>query len=104
MPYPSTDKTISDDNWSDLRKFKEFPDLNYDRLYKYRTKRLRAEMRKADLAALVMVNPVSLRYAVNYSTYSLFQSRIPSTYLFMSQEGPTIIYGAYANNSTLIDR
>ena len=46
-------------------------------------------MRKADLAALVMVNPVSLRYAANYSTYSLFQSRIPSTYLFMSQEGPT---------------
>ncbi len=104
MPYPSPDKTISDDNWSDLRKFKEFPDLNYDRLYKYRTKRLRAEMRKADLAALVMVNPVSLRYAANYSTYSLFQSRIPSTYLFMSQEGPTIIYGAYANNSTLIDK
>ena len=56
-----------------------------------------------DVAVLVMVNPVSLRYAIDYSSYALFQSRIPSTYLFLSQEGPTVIHGAYAD-SPLIDR
>ena len=100
---PSTDALVMQDNWSDLRRFRPLPQIDRDRLYRYRTERLREQMRLADIAALVMVNPVSLRYAVDYSTYALFQSRIPSTYLFMAQEGPTVIHGAYAD-SPLVDR
>lgn len=91
------------DGWSDLRQFRALPDINHQRLLQYRTDRLRAEMRAADVAALVMVNPISLRYAVDYSSYALFQSRIPSTYLFMAADGPTVIHGAYGD-SPLIDR
>ncbi|MEM7215571.1 MAG: Xaa-Pro peptidase family protein [Pseudomonadota bacterium] len=97
------DALVMQDNWSDLRQFRKLPVIDRDRLYRYRIERLRNEMRKADVAALLMVNPVSLRYAVDYSTYALFQSRIPTTYLLMSQEGPTVIFGAYAD-SPLIDR
>jgi len=97
------DNLVTKDNWSDLRQFKELPNIDHDRLHNYRIKRLREEIRKANVAALVMVNPISLRYAVDYSTYALFQSRIPSTYLFMSEEGPTIIFGAFAD-TPLIDR
>ena len=99
----SPDELVANDAWSDLRQFRELPEIDRDRLYRYRTQRLRDRMREADVAVLVVVNPVSLRYAVDYSTYALFQSRIPSTYLFMSQEGPTVIHGAYAD-SPLIDR
>jgi Xaa-Pro dipeptidase len=97
------DALVANDNWSDLRQFRSLPDINHDELYAYRTKRLRDEMKAADVGLLLTVNPVSLRYAVDYSTYALFQSRIPTTYLFMSQEGPTVIHGAYGG-SDLIDR
>ena len=99
----STDAAVFHDDWSDLRKFRALPQFDHDRLYRYRSARLREQMRLADIAALVIVNPISLRYAVDYSTYALFQSRIPSTYLFLAQDGPTVIHGAYAD-SPLIDR
>ena len=99
----SPDLSVLNDGWSDLRQFRDLPEIDRTRLYRYRTDRLRDQMRAADVAALVMVNPISLRYAVDYSTYALFQSRIPSTYLFLAQDGPTIIHGAYADNP-MIDR
>lgn len=99
----SPDQMVMQDGWSDLRQFRALPEINHDRLYTYRTERLREQMRLADVAALVIVNPVSLRYAVDYSSYALFQSRIPSTYLFMAQDGPTIIHGAYGGGPQ-IDR
>ena len=100
---PLIDTVITADNWSDLRQFYDAPSIDVDSLYRYRTARMKEQMRLANVAALVMVNPVSLRYAVDYATYQLFQSRIPSTYLFMAQDGPTIIHGGYADNG-LIDR
>ena len=100
---PSPDIVVINDHWSDLRQFRALPDINRDRLYQYRSDRLREQMRLADVAALVIVNPISLRYAVDYSTYALFQSRIPTTYLFVAQDGPTVIHSAYAN-SPMIDR
>ncbi|MFT5115067.1 MAG: Xaa-Pro dipeptidase [Parasphingorhabdus sp.] len=100
---PTPDELVFNDNWSDLRQFRDLPEINFDRLYSYRTSRLRKQMKVADISVLVSLNPLSLRYAVDYSTYALFQSRIPSCYLFMSQAGPTVIHGAYANTH-LIDR
>ena len=100
----SPDTLVTNDTWSDLRKFRDLPEIDRDRLYDYRTARLREQMLEADVAALVMVNPVSLRYAVDYSTYALFQSRIPSTYLVMSVDGPTVIHGGYADGLSLVSR
>lgn len=102
-PTSSPDMAVMNDQWSDLRQFRALPEIDRDALYQYRTSRLREQMRLAEVTVLVIVNPISLRYAVDYSTYALFQSRIPSTYLFVAQDGPTVIHGAYAN-SPLIDR
>lgn len=101
--YAPPDDAVLSDQWSDLRQFRDLPEISQDRLFDYRSARLREQMRLADVGALVIVNPVSLRYAVDYSTYALFQSRIPSTYLFLAQDGPTVIHGAYADGP-LIDR
>ena len=97
------DSLVVSDDWSDLRRFRALPEIDMDRLYAYRVGRLREQMHLADVAALVIVNPISLRYAVDYSTFSLFQSRIPTTYLFVAQDGPAVIHGAYAE-TPLIDR
>ncbi|MEP1209497.1 MAG: Xaa-Pro peptidase family protein [Rhizobiaceae bacterium] len=103
QPRLSADDLVVGDQWSDLRQYRALPEIDIDRLYAYRTQRLRDQMRAAGVDVHVMVNPVSLRYAVDYSTYALFQSRIPTTYLLMSVAGPTVIYGGYAD-SPLIDR
>ena len=91
----STDQMLSNDNWSDLSQFRDKPEIDAQRLQDYRMGRLQAVIRKAGVALCVLVNPISLRYAVDYRNYALFQSHIPTTYLFVSVEGETAIHGAY---------
>ncbi|MDD9909657.1 MAG: Xaa-Pro peptidase family protein [Ahrensia sp.] len=97
------DRLVVQDDWSDLRHIRDLPNIDLDRLYAYRKRRLQEQMRLAGVDVHVMVNPTSLRYAVDYATYSLYQSRIPTTYLVATLGGPTIIYGGYAD-SPMIDR
>ncbi len=74
------------------------PEIDFDRLHAYRLGRIRAMLREAQAAMCVLVSPISLRYAVDYRTYALFQAHIPSTYLFVPQEGPLVMHGAYGQN------
>lgn len=97
------DGLVTGDDWSDLRQFMELPEIDMDGLLDYRMGRLREQMRIAGVDVHIMVNPTSLRYAVDYSNYALYQSRIPTTYLLVSTDGPTILYGGYAEGR-LIDR
>ena len=94
----SPDKMVTQDDWSDLRQFRDMPTVDFDRLHRYRTQRLREQMQERDVAMCVMVSPVSLRYAVNYRNYALFMSHIPSTYLFFPMQGEFIIHGAFDPN------
>jgi len=89
------DKMIAKDSWSDLSQFREMPEIDFGTLYDYRLARIRASLRDAGAALGILVNPISLRYAVDYRTYGLFQSHIPTTYLFVPVEGPLIIHGVY---------
>ena len=70
QPPPSPDALVANDDWSDLRQFRALPEIDRDRLHRYRAQRLREQMRAADVAATVTINPVSLRYAIDYSTYT----------------------------------
>ncbi|NNC98694.1 MAG: aminopeptidase P family protein [Gammaproteobacteria bacterium] len=79
---------ILEDNWSDLRQFREMPDIDHQRMHDYRQQRIKDEMRKHDVAVLVMVSPMSMRYAINYRSYGIFMAHVPSTYMFMSLEAP----------------
>ncbi len=91
------DKLVLDDDWSDLSRGQSLPNINVERLGAYRLARLREQLQLSGAAMCVLVNPVSLRYAVDYRTYGLFQSHIPTTYLFVPLDGPIIIYNTYAN-------
>lgn len=102
MPYTSPDQLVSADNWSDLTQYQDMPAIDFERMHAYRLQRIRAELKKAEADMCVLVSPISLRYAVDYRTYALFQSHIPTTYLFVPQDGPVIIHNAYLE-SELVD-
>lgn len=89
------DELVSQDDWSDLARIRALPEIDPARMLAYRQERLRAEMRAADVALVVLVSPVSLRYAADLRSYQLYQSHIPTAYLFMGQETPPVMHGAY---------
>ncbi|MER9370483.1 Xaa-Pro peptidase family protein [Mesorhizobium sp. M0518] len=97
---PSPDGLILRDDWSDLRKFRPIPDIDFKRLDGYRKGRLRSAMREAGVALCVLVSPITIRYAVDYNTFPLFQSHIPVTYLFLPLDGPITLHQAFTFGSS----
>ncbi len=98
MTPKSPDQAVIQDNWSDLRQFREMPEIDRDRMHQYRSGRLHREMEKHDVALCVMVSPISLRYALDYRNYAAFMSHIPCTYLFLPLDGPHMIYNGFEPN------
>ena len=88
----SCDQTIMDDNWSDLSQIHPMPDINTERLHRYRMQRLRDQMKVHDVSVCVLTSPISIRYAINYRSYALFMAHIPSTYVFIAQDAPYVIH------------
>lgn len=94
----SPDSTVLNDDWSDLSRIRPMPKIDFERMHRYRTERVKNEMRKHDVAVCMMVNPISLRYAINYRNYAAFMSHIPSTYLFFPLEGEILLHNAFDQN------
>ena len=94
MTQFSPDRLVSEDDWSDLTRIKPAPAIDIDRLHNHRLTRLRSCIQETGAAMCLLVNPVSLRYAVDYQAYALFQSHIPTAYLFVPVDGPVVIHGA----------
>ncbi len=93
--WDQPDQRVMQQGWSDVARFRELPEINHERLHHYRQQRLRAELLRHDVALCVLLSPISLRYAINYRNYALFQAHIPSVYLFFPQDGEPILHGAY---------
>lgn len=86
---------IADDDWSDLQRFRQMPDIDTGRMHRYRIGRIKAEMAKMDVSLCVMVSPISLRYTLNYRNYAAFMSHIPSTYLFVTRADDFLLHAAF---------
>ena len=99
MTVTHPDFLVHNDDWSDLERFAPLPEINTERLHAYRLGRLRATLDQYECDMLVLVSPVSLRYAINYRNYALFSSHIPCTYLFISKQGPLALHNALAHES-----
>jgi Xaa-Pro aminopeptidase len=91
----TTDAMINGDDWSDLSRFHPMPEIDHTRLHAYRTQRLKQQLEKSGAAMCILFNPISMRYAINYRNYALFQTHIPTTYVFYPLDGPVVAYGAY---------
>ena len=79
------------------------PQLDVAAMAAGRLANLRATMSADAIDLLVLHNPVSLRYAVDYRGFPLYQSHIPSTYLMVPVEGPLVLYGGYSDSLETID-
>lgn len=71
-----------------------FSDAELTALFDYRLDRIRAAMKQQQVDLCIISNPVNLRYAVNFDEYQVFQSHIPTCYLFLPVEGPLQMHGA----------
>ena len=60
----------------------------------YRLARIRQIMAAAEVDLCIINNPVSLRYAIDFDEYQLFQAHIPTVYLILPISGPVRMYGA----------
>jgi Xaa-Pro dipeptidase len=98
------DHAVIADNWSQLVEQRPLPQIDADGLHRYRLGRIRAQLVDRDLDMVLVHNPVSLRYAVDYRSYQLFQSRTPTAYAFISVDGPTVVHAAYGELDPSIER
>ena len=92
---PDADQMVLNDNWSDVAQIRDMPEIDYERMSHYRIARIREQLKRHDAALCILINPISLRYAVDYRSYMLFQSHIPMVYLAIPQDGPIVMYGCY---------
>jgi len=51
----------------------------------------------------VLTNPVSIRYAIGYRGYALFQAHIPSSYLIVPVEGDVVYHGLDTEKTAVAD-
>ena len=79
------------------------PDLDVRAMAAGRLVRLQSTMVADGIDLLVLHNPVSLRYAVEYRSYNTFQAHIPTSYLLVPAEGPVVMHGANATDVPLVD-
>jgi|TARA_B110000211_G_C14088559_1_gene557833 Xaa-Pro dipeptidase len=66
----------------------------FQEMFDYRLARLRQSMGEQNVSLSILTNPVSLRYAIDFDEYQVFQSNTPTCYLFVPLEGPLIMHGA----------
>ena len=57
-----------------------------------RKRRLRAEMAARDIAAVILFDPVNVRYATGTRNMQIFTSRNPARYVWLPVEGDTILF------------
>ena len=95
--------SLMPDDWSRLSQQREMPEIDVGRMHGYRLARVREQLRRAGAALGVFVSPVSLRYAVDYRAYALFNAHIPATYLFVAGDGPAVLHGALGEPPPLVD-
>ena len=93
------DTRIRLDDWSEVAESASLEPIDNPRLHQWRLSRLRGELKRHDAAMCLLVSPISLRYAVNYRDYLIFQSHMPQAYVFLAQEGPTVIHSAVGGSS-----
>jgi Xaa-Pro aminopeptidase len=81
----------------ELRLVERRPDagadgIDLEAVRAYRLERVRAEMRKRDIAACFLFDAVNIRYATGARNMQVFSSRNPARYLFVALDGPVIIF------------
>ncbi len=67
-------------------------EINFDKLRSYRLDRVKKELRKNNLEACILFDPVNVRYALDAINMSVYNMHNLTRYCFVPIEGPTILY------------
>lgn len=57
-----------------------------------RLARVKAEMAVRDIGAVVLVDPVNIRYATDTRNMQIFSARNPARYVFIAADGPVVLF------------
>lgn len=74
--------------------------IDVPRLRRYRLDRVRQALRDHEIAAALLLDPLSIRYASGVRNCALFQSHIPAGYLFVPVEGPVTYFDSEPGQRT----
>ena len=74
--------------------------IDVPRMRAYRLNRLREQMVAQDMAAVILTEPLSIRYATGVRNCALFQTHILAGYLFVPAEGPVIYFDSEPGRET----
>ena len=74
--------------------------IDIPRMRAFRKNRLLEQMAKCGFGAVVLTEPLSIRYAVGVRNCALFQMHIKSGYLFMSADGHAVYFDSAPGRST----
>ncbi len=67
-------------------------EINFDELRSYRLDRLRNELKKNNIEACILFDPVNVRYALDTVNMSVYNMHNLTRYCFIPVDGPTILY------------
>jgi Xaa-Pro aminopeptidase len=71
--------------------------IDMHRLRAFRLGRLRAEMRRRDLAACVLFHPNAIRYATGSRNMTIYALHYPTRYVFVPLEGPLVLFDYFGS-------
>lgn len=66
--------------------------IDQRKLRAYRLERLRAELRKRDVAGCLLADPINIRYATGSRNMTVWTMHAPSRWAFVPTEGPVILF------------
>ncbi len=70
----------------------DLPEALGSQVRRGRLARIRAQMVARDIGALVLVDPVNVRYATDTRNMQIFTARNPARYVFIAAEGPAVLF------------
>ncbi|MBZ9539930.1 MULTISPECIES: M24 family metallopeptidase [Modicisalibacter] len=63
-----------------------------ERVERYRLERLRQQMRHHGLDAVILFDPINIRYACGSRNMQVYSQRNPARYLYVAAEGPVVLF------------
>ncbi len=66
--------------------------IDFDRMRKFRLQRMRGQMENNNVGAIILFDPINIRYATDARNMSLFTMHTLARFVFIPQSGPVILY------------
>tara|TARA_B100001741_G_scaffold277322_1_gene248654 strand:+ start:68 stop:1303 length:1236 start_codon:yes stop_codon:yes gene_type:complete len=84
-------ETKSNNKFLTKKRLRE-DEINFDKLRSYRLDRVKKELKKNNLEACILFDPVNIRYALDTVNMSVYNMHNLTRYCFIPLDGPTILY------------